>query len=85
MSTHDERPRRDDEGGRKDDGGRSADALAQSTATDVTAYLLAGPLALGLIGKGLDLWWGTSFCLPVGLVTGILLSLYIVWVRYGRA
>lgn len=65
--------------------GRTYDALAQSTGTDVTAYLLAGPASLGLIGYGLDRWLGTSFGVPVGIVAGLLLSLYIVWVRYGRA
>ncbi|WP_409485156.1 hypothetical protein [Arsenicicoccus dermatophilus] len=65
--------------------GRTQDALAHSAATDVTAYLLAGPATFGLIGHGLDRWWGTGFCLPTGLVLGFLLSLYVVWVRYGRA
>ena len=64
---------------------RTADALAHSTATDVTSYLISGPVAFGLIGKGLDAWWGTGFLLPVGITVGFALSLYVVWVRYGRA
>ena len=64
---------------------RTADALAHSTATDVTSYLISGPVAFGLIGKGLDVWWGTGFLLPVGITVEFALSLYVVWVRYGRA
>lgn len=64
---------------------RTADALAHSTATDVTSYLISGPVAFGLIGKGLDVWWGTGFALPVGIAVGFTLSLYVIWVRYGRA
>jgi hypothetical protein len=47
------------------------------------AYLLAGPLLYGGIGLLLDRWWGTSFLLPVGIVAGMGLSLYLIWFRYG--
>ena len=63
---------------------RTADALAHSTATDVTSYLISGPVAFGLIGKGLDVWWGTGFLLPVGIVLGAASAVYTIIRRFGR-
>lgn len=60
-------------------------AAQTSLATDVLAYLLAGPLGFGGIGHLLDLWLGTGFLLPVGLVGGMALSLYLIWLRYGTS
>lgn len=51
--------------------------------TRVVSYLISGPVAYGAIGYGLDRWLGTEFLLPVGVLLGFFLSLYIVWVRYG--
>ena len=31
----------------------------------------------------LDHWLGTAFLLPVGIVGGMALSLYLIWFRYG--
>jgi hypothetical protein len=47
------------------------------------AYLLTGPLVYGGLGWLLDGWFGTQFLLPVGLVAGMALSLYLIWFRYG--
>jgi hypothetical protein len=47
------------------------------------AYVLAGPLTFGPVGWGLDHLLGTSFLLPLGILAGMALSLYVVWVRYG--
>jgi len=47
------------------------------------AYLLTGPLVYGGIGWLLDSWFGTEFLLPVGIVGGMALSLYLIWFRYG--
>ncbi|MCH8612351.1 AtpZ/AtpI family protein [Arsenicicoccus dermatophilus] len=73
-----------DHEGRVDGDRRTQDALAQSTASDVTAYLLAGPASFGLLGYGLDRWLGSAVGVPAGILLGLALSLYIVWVRYGR-
>ena len=53
-------------------------------ATAVIAYLLAGPAGFGLLGWLLDALIGTEFLLPVGVVLGMVLSMYVIWVRYGR-
>ncbi len=47
------------------------------------AYVLAGPLTFGPVGWGLDHLLGTSFLLPLGILAGMALSLYLVWFRYG--
>lgn len=49
----------------------------------VTAYLFSGALLYGGVGWGLDHWLGTSWFLPVGIVVGMGLSLYLIWFRYG--
>lgn len=51
--------------------------------TKVGGYMLAGPLLYGGIGWGLDHWLGTAFLLPVGIIGGMALSLYLIWFRYG--
>lgn len=47
------------------------------------AYLLSGPLLYGGLGWLLDSWLDTVFLLPVGLVFGMALSVYLIWFRYG--
>jgi len=56
---------------------------AQSLATSVTAYLISGPVVFGGAGRALDHWLGTSYLTVVGLLVGMALSLYVVWLRYG--
>ncbi len=51
--------------------------------TKVVGYMLAGPLLYGGIGWAADHWLGTSFILPVGIIAGLALSLYLIWFRYG--
>lgn len=50
----------------------------------VIGYLLAGPLAFGGLGWLGDWLLDTRFLLPVGVVLGMVLSLYVIWLRYGR-
>lgn len=52
-------------------------------AVGVTSYLLAGPLCFGGIGYGLDRWLGTTGVVAVGVLLGMALSLYVIWLRYG--
>jgi len=58
---------------------------ADGTGTVVSAYLLAGPLTYGVLGGLLDRWLGTGFFTPIGIVLGMALALYVVWLRYGRS
>lgn len=50
---------------------------------NVVSYLISGPVTFGGIGWALDTWLGTGFFVPVGILTGMAVSLYLVWVRYG--
>lgn len=54
-------------------------------ATSIIAYLLAGPLTFGLIGWGLDQWIGTSFLIIIGILLGMGLAFYVIWLRYAHA
>lgn len=45
-------------------------------------YIVAGVLSYGLIGYGLDRWWGTDFLVPIGIMTGAVLGLYMTWARF---
>lgn len=45
-------------------------------------YVVAGVLSYGLIGFGLDRWWGTDFMVAVGIIVGAVLGLYMTWARF---
>ena len=60
-------------------------AAQTNLATSVTAYLIAGPVGFGGIGYLLDHWLGTGFLVVVGLLVGMALSLYVIWLRYGTS
>ena len=47
------------------------------------AYLLTGPLVYGGAGWLADRLLGTTFLVGVGIVGGMVLSLYLIWFRYG--
>jgi hypothetical protein len=55
----------------------------ESRMWNVVSYLITGPVMFGALGWGLDTWLGTSWLVPVGIVGGMALSLYLVWFRYG--
>ncbi len=55
----------------------------EAGAWGVTSYLISGPLMLGGVGWLLDHWLGTGFLLPIGILAGMALSMYVIWVRYG--
>jgi hypothetical protein len=49
----------------------------------VISYLLTGPVVFGGLGHLADLWLGTSFLLLIGMLGGMAMSLYVIWLRYG--
>ena len=64
---------------------RDPDALAHvaaSSAWNVTAYFLSGAALFGLLGWLADRWLGTSFLVGAGVLAGMALSFYIIWIRY---
>lgn len=62
---------------------RALNTSTADAAWRVIAYLLSGPLFYGGIGYGLDRLLGTTWIVGVGIVGGMVLSLYLVWFRYG--
>ena len=67
-----------------DDAHHSAGAAGEAAAWTVLAYLITGPLFCGGLGLLADRWLGTEpvFVL-VGILGGMALALYLVWIRYG--
>jgi F0F1-type ATP synthase assembly protein I len=51
----------------------------------VISILASGLLFYGGIGWALDWWFHTSWWLPVGLILGTALGVYLVIVKYGRS
>jgi F0F1-type ATP synthase assembly protein I len=59
------------------------DPVGEAAAWTILARLITGPLLYGGLGWLLDKWLGTQFFVAVGIVGGMALSLYVVYVRYG--
>ena len=60
-----------------------ADAhVAASSAWNVTAYFLSGAAMFGFLGWLADRWLGTTFLVGAGVLAGMALSFYIIWIRY---
>jgi ATP synthase protein I len=55
-----------------------------NVAWSVPGYLLSGMLIWGGIGWLLDRWTGWVVFTPVGLIVGVGLAVYLVYVKYGR-
>jgi F0F1-type ATP synthase assembly protein I len=55
-----------------------------NAAWSVPSYILSGMAVYGGAGWLLDRWWGTSAMLPIGILVGLGLALYLVYHRYGR-
>jgi F0F1-type ATP synthase assembly protein I len=67
-----------------DDAHGPAGPAGEAAAWTVLAYLLTGPLFYGGLGWLLDRWLGTDpWFVLVGILGGMALALYVVWVRYG--
>lgn len=57
--------------------------LEESRMWNVVSYLISGPVMFGGIGWALDRWLATAFLVPIGILAGMAVSLYLVWFRYG--
>jgi hypothetical protein len=57
--------------------------LEEARMWNVVSYLISGPVMFGGIGWALDHWLGTGFFVPMGILVGMAVSLYLVWFRYG--
>lgn len=50
----------------------------------ILSYLMAGILLYGVLGWVGDYFLGTRFLLPLGIILGVSLSLFLIVKRYGR-
>ena len=57
--------------------------LEEARMWNVFSYLISGPVTFGGIGWALDRWLEYGFFVPVGILAGMAVSLYLVWFRYG--
>ena len=55
------------------------------TGLRVLSILISGLAFYGGLGWALDLWWGTAWALPTGLILGTAAGVYMVIARYGRS
>jgi F0F1-type ATP synthase assembly protein I len=55
-----------------------------NAAWSIPSYLVAGMLAWGGVGWLLGRWLGVEALFPIGIVLGVALAVYLVYVRYGR-
>jgi ATP synthase protein I len=46
-------------------------------------YLVSGVLFYGAVGWGLSIWLHASYWIPIGILVGAGLGLYLVFARYG--
>ncbi|NLJ52858.1 MAG: AtpZ/AtpI family protein [Intrasporangiaceae bacterium] len=70
-----------------DDGARSGPSdsfQADAMGSTVIAYLVTGPLVFGGLGWLITRWTDITLFIPVGMLAGMALSLYTIWLRYGR-
>ncbi|MBD2896883.1 hypothetical protein ABZ914_03495 [Spirillospora sp. NPDC046719] len=65
---------------RPEDGQREFADVAWS----VPSYLLSGMTIWGGIGWLLAWWSGWQWLIPIGLIIGVTLAIYLVYVKYGR-
>lgn len=57
--------------------------LEEAHMWNVVSYLISGPVMFAGIGWALDGWLNVGVFVPIGILAGMALSLYLVWVRYG--
>ena len=56
-----------------------------ANATEITGVLFVGPALWAAAGYGLDRLFGTGFLVMIGLILGAATSVYLVYVKWGRA
>ena len=61
-----------------------SDHSDQSTGYAALSYLIAGVVLYGGLGWLLDHWLHTQFCLPIGLVLGLGLAVFLIIKHFGK-
>ena len=63
----------------------SAESSDQDQGMRIVSFLLVGMICYGGLGWVVDHFAGTQFGVPVGLLFGTAVSLWVIIKRYGRA
>ena len=58
---------------------------ADAMGSTVLAHLISGPLLFGGLGWLADRWLGVTLFIAIGIIGGMGLSLYTIWLRYGTS
>jgi ATP synthase protein I len=66
-----------------DESSRHREPSGEGAAWTNLGYLITGPAVYGGLGWLLDEWLGTRFLLPVGIIAGMAMAIYVVILRYG--
>jgi ATP synthase protein I len=66
-----------------DESSRHREPSGEGAAWTILGYLITGPAVYGGLGWLLDEWLGTRFLLPVGIIAGMAMAIYVVILRYG--
>jgi len=67
-----------------DRSGPSPSSQADAMGATIIASLITGPAVFGALGWLLAQWLELRLLIPLGVLIGMALSLYTVWLRYGR-
>lgn len=65
--------------------GPNPTAQADAMGSTVLAHLISGPLLFGGLGWLADRWLGVTLFVAIGIIAGMGLSLYTIWLRYGTS
>lgn len=65
--------------------GPSPVSQADAMGATIVAYLITGPILFGAVGWSIDRWLGLTGFVAVGIIGGMGLSLYTIWLRYGTS
>lgn len=52
---------------------------------NIFSYLIAGVGFWGIGGSLIDRFLGTSFFVIIGILAGVFLSIYLIWIRYVKS
>ncbi|MCC5574101.1 hypothetical protein IMZ11_00410 [Microtetraspora sp. AC03309] len=55
-----------------------------NAAWSIPSYLISGMIIWGGSGWLLSRWTGVHAFIPIGILTGVVLAIYLVYVKYGR-
>lgn len=63
---------------------RPEDWKSEGQAWNALSYVMSGAILGVLLGLGLRALTGQEFLVPIGILAGLALAGYVVWVRYAR-